>query len=194
MVELVPWSQLPFEARAQASALQVTEQQVEYAGTTEAALTQYEAASREEVECLVILRESAVVGLLLLKRGAKAPKWAPPSSVVMSALRVAPEAQGRGIGTAALSALPQWVRSRWPEARAVSLSVDEENAAAIRAYVKAGWVDHGVRVEGRIGWVRYMSYPLPHGPNPSIERTPYGGLRPPPGAAHVERWAPAVER
>jgi hypothetical protein len=31
-------------------------------------------------------------------------------------------------------------------------------------------------------------------PNPSIERTYYSWLRQLPSAAHVERWAPAVER
>jgi hypothetical protein len=31
-------------------------------------------------------------------------------------------------------------------------------------------------------------------PNPSFERTPYSGLRPLPGAAQLERWAPANER
>lgn len=29
-------------------------------------------------------------------------------------------------------------------------------------------------------------------PNPSIERTASGGLRPPPAAAHVKRWAPST--
>jgi hypothetical protein len=31
-------------------------------------------------------------------------------------------------------------------------------------------------------------------PNPSIERTSLSWLRQPKAAAHVERWAPAVER
>jgi RimJ/RimL family protein N-acetyltransferase len=37
------------------------------------------------------------------------------------------------------------------------LAVDEENGAARRSYEKAGWIETGIREQGRIGWVRYMN-------------------------------------
>jgi hypothetical protein len=39
-------------------------------------------------------------------------------------------------------------------------AVDEENIAARRSYAKSGWLDTGVREQGRIGWVRYMNREL----------------------------------
>jgi RimJ/RimL family protein N-acetyltransferase len=72
-------------------------------------------------------------------------------------MRIDLSMQGRGIGSATLQALPSWVAEHWPESHELILSVDEENAAARRAYAKAGFADHGIREQGRIGWVRYMS-------------------------------------
>ena len=56
--------------------------------------------------------------------------------------------------------VPNWVRENWSGVTRVVLSVDEENAWAIRSYLKAGWSDDGVRVRGRIGWERRMTLHL----------------------------------
>ena len=69
----------------------------------------------------------------------------------------------RGLGTAALRLLPDWVRENWRGATRVVLSVDEENASAIRSYLKAGWRDDDVRLRGRIGWERRMTLELDNG-------------------------------
>ncbi|GIL05789.1 MAG: hypothetical protein BroJett031_23090 [Betaproteobacteria bacterium] len=184
MIHLVAWAELSEQAKAEVRSLRVSERQVEYAGSIESSLAQCEGSTNELVG-LAIVYGQAVVGFLLLKCGSKAPQWSSPHSVVISALRIGEQYQGRGYGRQALLALPRWVEQYWPAMRTVSLSVDEENEAAIRSYLRAGWKDQGVRVQGRIGWVRYMSLHLAAtGPNPSIERTAVGK---PPAAAHVER-------
>ena len=47
--------------------------------------------------------------------------------------------QGQGIGHAAFTALPDHLRSTYPELDAVWLTVDTPNTAAIRLYEATGW-------------------------------------------------------
>jgi len=188
VVHLVHWWALSVEFKATVRALRVTSEQVEYAGTVEAAVAQCEAEQSSEVLGLAIVAGGAVVGFLLLKLGSKAPQWVPSNAAVISAMRVSVEYQGQGIGTRALEALPSWVQQHCPAIHSLVLSVDEENTAAIRSYAKAGWVDQGTRIQGRIGWVRYMSRPVfEQSPNPSIEGTSTIRLRLLAAAPHVKR-------
>ena len=160
MLQLVSWPKLSHEHKAAVRALQVSERQIEYAGSIEASVSQCEAEPSPSLAGLGVLVHSVVVGFLLLKRAASAPQWAPQGAAVVSALRIGEQSQGQGLGTQALLALPAWVKANWPDVERIDLSVDEENEVAIRSYSKAGWVDQGVRVQGRIGWVRYMSRSL----------------------------------
>ena len=160
MLQLVSWHELSPEYKAAVRALQVSERQIEYAGTIEASVSQCEAEPSPSLAGLGVLVHSGIVGFLLLKRAASAPQWAPQGSAVVSALRIGEQFQGQGLGTRALLALPAWVKVNWPAVERIDLSVDEDNEVAIRSYSKAGWVDQGVRVQGRIGWVRYLSRSL----------------------------------
>jgi len=188
MVRLVPWRELSAESKAAVLALRVTSEQVQYAGTVEAAVAQCEAEESSEVLGLAVVAGGAVVGFLLLKLGSKAPQWVPSQAAVIGAMRVSVEYQGQGIGTRALEVLPAWVQQHCPAIQSLVLSVDEENTAAMRSYAKAGWVDQGTRVQGRIGWVRYMSRPVSEQcPNPSIEGTSNIRLRLLSAAPHVKR-------
>jgi ribosomal protein S18 acetylase RimI-like enzyme len=160
MIQLLPWPELPADGKAAVRGLEVSSIQLEYAGTVDAAVAQAQEGPPHELMGLAIVAGSSVVGFLLLKSGSKVPQWASPDTAVVSGLRIGAHFQGQGLGTQALRALPGWIERHWPHARSIALSVDEENHAAIRSYAKAGWVDHGVREPGRIGWVRYMSRPL----------------------------------
>jgi len=158
---LLAWDKLSEAQQAQARAISISQQQIEYAGSVEKQLQGVEAESGCDLVGLAILDANAVVGFLVLKRGCKAPEWAAPGAAVVSGMRIDQSQQGRRIGSTALVALPSWVQEHWPGCTALALSVDEDNAQGIRAYSTAGFVDQGARVQGRIGWVRYMSKQLP---------------------------------
>ncbi|WP_431266449.1 GNAT family N-acetyltransferase [Roseateles chitinivorans] len=118
-----------------------------------------DASAEGQVTGLAIV-EQQIVGFLVLKRGASLPAWAQASDAVISAMRIDLAHQGKGFGTLALRAVFDWVRQQWPEAARLVLSVDEGNTPGRRAYEKAGFIDAGVREQGRIGWVRYMARTL----------------------------------
>ena len=159
-ISLTRWQDLKPADQASVLKLNVSEQQIEFAGTVERAVASCEADQENNVAGLAISTKEAVVGFLVLNRRSKLPEWSNPSTVVVSAMRIDQGQQGKGLGSASLLALTEWVATNWPESSSLALSVDEENILGMRAYVKAGFQDTGVRVRGRIGWVRYMSKPI----------------------------------
>jgi RimJ/RimL family protein N-acetyltransferase len=159
-VELLVWAKLTERQRSQARAIEITPEQVEYAGSVEAQMKSIEDRSSDDQVGLGIVWQSDLIGLLSLKRLSKAPSWASSRSAVISGLRLDIRHQGRGFGRVALLSLPEWVAQHWPDCSSLSLAVDEENVAGIKAYRAAGFLDLGPRQQGRIGWVQYMSRPL----------------------------------
>lgn len=159
-VSLQRWQSLSPSQQAAVLTLSVTAQQIEFAGTVEHSVQVCQADQADEIAGLAIIEAGSVVGFLLLKRGASAPAWAGVTAVVVSAMRIDTLQQGKGLGSAALRAVPGWLAEHWPGATELILSVDEENRLARNAYAKAGFVDLGKKEEGRIGWVRYMARPL----------------------------------
>jgi RimJ/RimL family protein N-acetyltransferase len=160
LIELTHWDDLSETEKAAVRHISVSSQQIEFAGTIDRAVEAVEAGDTHDIAGLAIQSSGIVVGFLVLKRKSKAPKWATPGAAVISAMRIDQAHQGKGFGSAALMALCEWVAANWPDSIALSLSVDEENIAGIRAYGKAAFADHGIREQGRIGWVRYMSRPI----------------------------------
>ena len=154
------WQDLPPHEQDNVLLLSVNPQQVEFAGTVERAIAACEADIEDDVAGLAIRASGGIVGFLVLKRRSKAPEWSGSLAATVCSMRIDQDHQGRGIGSAALQALPKWVTSNWPETSLLMLSVDAENTAGIRAYTNAGFQDHGMQVQGRIGWVRYMSKPI----------------------------------
>lgn len=161
VVSLRRWQALSEAEQTAVLHLNVTEQQVEFAGTVARSVQACVEDQTNEVAGLAVLHQHRVVGFFLLKRGASAPVWGGPKAAVVSAMRIDVSHQGKGMGSAALKLLPPWIAEHWPESTELALSVDEENHAARRAYARAGFADLGTRDEGRIGWVRYMSKPIP---------------------------------
>ena len=97
-----------------------------------------EAGDPAQVAGLAIRVAHAIVGWVVLKRGASAPDWVDDGTAVVSGLRIDGRHQGRGIGSAALAEPARRVERHWPEASRLVLRVDEGNGAGIRAYEKAG--------------------------------------------------------
>jgi ribosomal protein S18 acetylase RimI-like enzyme len=156
-VVLMPWQDLSPTDQAAVLQLSVAEHQVEFAGTVEQAVAGCEADKAGNVVGLAIRANEQIVGFLVLKRRSATPEWASPAAATVAAMRVGRGYQSKGLGSAALLALSDWIASKWPECESLCLSVDEGNTAGIRAYRKAGFQDQGTRVPGRIGYVRYMS-------------------------------------
>jgi ADP-ribose pyrophosphatase YjhB (NUDIX family)/RimJ/RimL family protein N-acetyltransferase len=156
-VVLTSWRDLSPSDKVIVKNLSVSSQQVEYAGTMERAIGHCEEDTENDVTGLAIRINDKIVGFLLLKRRAKAPSWAIEGATTVAAMRIDLSHQGKGFGSMALKAISNWLGLNWPESSVLTLSVDEENIAGLCAYEKAGFRDHGVRDQGRIGWVRYMS-------------------------------------
>ena len=161
VVSLKRWQALSEAEQTAVLDLNVTQQQVEFAGTVARSVQACVEDPANEIAGLAVMHEHRVVGFFLLRRGAGAPVWGGPKAAVVSAMRIDVSQQGKGMGSAALQLLPPWITEHWPDSTELALSVDEENHAARRAYARAGFVDLGKREEGRIGWVRYLSKPIP---------------------------------
>ncbi|WP_233218800.1 GNAT family N-acetyltransferase [Deinococcus arcticus] len=94
--------------------------------------------------------------------GAHCDKYLPqpdPGAVALSALSVDAREQGRGLGTAAMRALPSFVPRHFPQARRVVLAVNQRNPAARRTYDRAGFALLGER-QGPAGPQWVMTLPL----------------------------------
>jgi ribosomal protein S18 acetylase RimI-like enzyme len=102
-------------------------------------------ADREPArESVVILRDRVPVGYFQLDTRSIPGAPAAADIVGLRALAIDRSAQGQGIGTAAMAALPAYVRARFPGRRFVVLTVNVDNPAAIALYARAGFVDAGV--------------------------------------------------
>jgi len=159
-VEVVDWHALAPADRDAVLGLQISAAQTEFAGPVTRSVAACEAGDPAEVAGLAIRLGGEVVGWVVLKRGGSAPEWVTPGAAVVSGLRIDLRHQGRGIGAAALDAMARWVARHWTHTSMMVLRVDDGNAAGIRAYEKAGWVETGERRVGRVGVERTMSLAL----------------------------------
>jgi RimJ/RimL family protein N-acetyltransferase len=137
-VELCP---LRPELRAAVLALRVAPDQERYSGTP--ALTVPAADRERSREHVVIVRDGVPVGYFQLDTTGVpgAPKG--PEIIGLRGLLIDIALQGQGIATAALAALPGYVRERFPERRTVALTVNLSNPAAMAVYRRAGFVETG---------------------------------------------------
>ena len=149
---------LPYQPAHQAalSALQLPPQQEQF--------TAYPADLVPETEAdpdslgVSILDGEDVVGYFVLSAGAQRDKYLSepdPAGVAIRGLSVDERCQGRGVGTAAMQAVPALVRQHFPQAEHVFLVVNQRNPHARRVYEKAGFADWFVRDGGKYGpqWV-----------------------------------------
>jgi RimJ/RimL family protein N-acetyltransferase len=135
------------ELRERLLALAPRPEQERFAGRLTETLPAAEAdAEREPV---AILEGDEPVGFFVLHRGPAAGELAPERrDVLLRAFLVDAAAQGRGIATRALAALPDFVAERQPGVRRIVLSVNVRNPVAIRTYAKAGFADSGAFYHG----------------------------------------------
>src|SRR4051812_22359503 len=102
-----------------------------------------------EREPVAILADGEPVGFFVLHRGPAAGELAPePRDVLLRAFLVDARAQGRGIATRALAALPDFVAERLAGVHRIGLGVNVRNPVAIRTYERAGFADSGALHHG----------------------------------------------
>ena len=159
-VELVDWRALTAAERDAVASLEISAEQVEFAGTVARSIAACEAGDAAEVAGLAIRADGEIVGWVLLKRGESAPAWVEADAVAVGGLRIDRRQQGRGLGATAVAALTPWVAQHWPHATRLMLRVDDGNVAGIRAYEKAGWREVGERRVGRVGVERTLQLRL----------------------------------
>ena len=120
--------------------LTVHPDQRRFAGTVAEAFD----APQEGVDFHAMLIEGQPVGFFKIDRTYPALHgFAEAGDLGLRAVIVDAARQGQGIGTAAMRALPAYLRGLYPQARRLWLTVNLQNPAAIASYRKGGFQDTG---------------------------------------------------
>ncbi|WP_051388766.1 GNAT family N-acetyltransferase [Arthrobacter sp. 35W] len=121
-----------------------------------------------------IVAGGETVGVGTLHAGAAADAGWPDadSAVLLRGFLIDARHQGLGYGTwaarAAVALAQALVRREDLPATGVVLGVNERNRAGIKAYERAGYVDHGRFTGGRSGPQRILFAPFPSGAIPTV--------------------------
>ena len=155
-VTLIPLTQ---PDRERVAHLRVHPGQQRFAGSVAEAFD----APQPDVDFHAILSEGIPVGFFKIDRSYPAAHgFAEAGDLGLRAVIVDMAAQGKGIGTAAMRALPAYLRDLYPEARRLWLTVNLQNPAAIASYRKGGFHDTGaIWPHGSAGPQHIMRLPLP---------------------------------
>ncbi|WP_434773321.1 GNAT family N-acetyltransferase [Pseudomonas entomophila] len=159
-MQLIDYHQLSQAQREQLNDLRVHPGQVRFAGDIANALYILLSVDSDDRRGLVLLVEDVPKAFMLIERGAHLPTWAEPDAVTLNALQVDWRCQGQGLGRFCMGALPPLVRGLWPQARALQLSVDPDNQAAIGLYQASGWSRSGDGYRARVHREWAMTLPL----------------------------------
>jgi RimJ/RimL family protein N-acetyltransferase len=139
VVELEPVSP---RLRAQVLALAPHPDQERFSGRATRTLPVAEA--NPDHQPVVVLDDGTPVGFFVLDAGPEVARFAPgPGRLGLRSFFVDRRHQGRGVGLAALRAVPAFARAHHPGRGAVALTVNTQNTAALRVYLRAGFRDTG---------------------------------------------------
>jgi RimJ/RimL family protein N-acetyltransferase len=122
--------------RERVLALAPRPEQVGYSGTPAQTLRD---AERRGSLPVAIVADGEPVGFFILDRAGVPGATHVPAAVGLRAFFVDARHQGRGIGGAALRAVPAFTLEHFPGSHAVVLTVNVENAVARRVYEHAGF-------------------------------------------------------
>jgi GNAT superfamily N-acetyltransferase len=105
-------------------------------------------AERHGALGVAVLDDEEPVGFFVLDARGVPGGGSHPRAVGLRSFFVDARHQGRGIGSAALRALPPLVAERFPAATGVVLTVNVSNPLARRVYLRCGFRDTGVLYHG----------------------------------------------
>ncbi|MCA1029660.1 GNAT family N-acetyltransferase [Bacillus timonensis] len=101
---------------------------------------------------IVILNGDTPVGFFVLHHGPDIQKHSMNGkAILLRAFLIDQKHHGKGYAKKGMEALPSFVKENLPAFNEVVLAVNFQNPVAKRLYEKAGFVDNGGRLEGRIG-------------------------------------------
>jgi len=110
---------------------------------------------------IVILSGGVPVGFFVLHATDRVQQYSSnPQAMLLTALSIDHQQQGRGYAKKAMSALADFVKQEFKECNELVLVVNHKNIAAQNLYVKVGFMDHGERRMGPIGEQIVMNLPL----------------------------------
>lgn len=111
-----------------------------------------EAISNPDKVPIVILKEETPVGFFILhKKSEYAEEKKYSNAILIRALSITLEHQGRGYARAAMQAIGPLLQQIEPGTKEVILAVNEQNIAAQSLYLKEGFRDTGIRRIGAHG-------------------------------------------
>ena len=120
-----------------------------------------EAINNPDKDPVVILVQAVPVGFFVLHKGSEYVERAESDhKILIRALSISVEYQGKGYALEAMKLLPAWVREFHPEVKEIILAVNEANKAAQQLYVKSGYLDFGVRRMGSHGIQHVLHYSM----------------------------------
>ncbi|MDF3606640.1 GNAT family protein [Paracoccus sp. DMF-8] len=136
----------------------VTPQQEPFCGT----IAGHFQADESGCDFHLIARDGRPVGFFKIDRAYAARyDFAAPDELGLRGVMVDAREQGKGSGKAAMRALGPYVARRYPQARALVLTVNEANPLARAVYLAAGFRDTGaLHHGGQIGPQHILRLPL----------------------------------
>lgn len=114
-------------------------------------------------EAWAVVEGDAIAGFFVLDRNRSGEHpYAGPGEIVLRSLLIDAGQQGRGLGRAAMAALPGIVAVQYPGVVSIVLTVNVRNASARNAYLRAGFRDEGeLYLGGRSGPQHVMRLAIP---------------------------------
>ncbi|MBY0202330.1 GNAT family N-acetyltransferase [Paenibacillus cucumis (ex Kampfer et al. 2016)] len=120
-----------------------------------------EAMINPDKDPIVILHQAVPVGFFVLHKGSEYVESVESDhKILIRALSISEQYQGKGYALDAMKQLPDWVREFHPEIDEIILAVNEANKAAYQFYVKSGFLDLGLTRMGNRGIQHILCYSM----------------------------------
>lgn len=146
MTEIVPYNDEHYEAL---TSYILDETQSQFSLVPREILNNSEIMENKGRFQYTILHESNVVGFFSLDFSADLQNYSDSANaVLLRALSMNPEFQGKGIAKSAMIMLPDFVKKHFPEVEKIVFGVNATNENAYKLYLKTGYLDSGKIYEG----------------------------------------------